>query len=93
MTLSASGCGKDAAIGTISYAASYNGDVLGAESFEQKQWLAAFTITDCVRTSKMNEIPEEHWKLLGFYNDNDKEELSELVKLLVRRGHGWDWML
>ncbi len=93
MVLSACGCGKEAAIGTVAYANENQSTSIGDQSFDQKQWLAAFAITEHARMGQLSEVKEDHWKVLGFHQDSDKEDLSELVKLLVRKGHGWEWIV
>jgi hypothetical protein len=94
LILSASGCGKDASFGTMSYAnLSANETVNIESSFEQQQWLAAFAITEAVRTQCLETIRESLWSVLGFRTQSDKDDLEELVKILIRKGHGWDWMI
>ena len=93
MVLSACGCGKEAAIGTVAYANESDTINIGEQSFEQKQWLAAFIITENARMGQLSEVKEDHWKELGFYQDSDKEDLAQLVKLLIRKGHGWEWIV
>lgn len=93
MALSASGCGRDAAIGTVGYAAHESNESPFTGSYEQSRWLAAFTITDAVRTGTAASVSDELWKILGFHEDQDKEDLMDLVKMLVRKGHGWNWLV
>ena len=94
VTLSASGCGKDSAFGTVGYA-NYQNKVLTDfnGTFEQKQWLAAFMITDAVRTARTEDFPEDIWNVLGFGQESDRTDLIEVSKIIVRKGHGWDWMM
>ncbi len=93
MTLSASGCGKDAAFGTVGYAVLNEATQTFDPNNDQTRWLAAFTITEAVRSGTTSEVPEELWKVLGFHEDQDKEDLLEIVKILIRKGHGWNWLV
>lgn len=93
MTLSAAGCGKDAALGTVAYASREDDPDLAALSEEQKKWLSAFTVTEAVRTSNIETVASEHWTRLGFESEEEKEELKVLVKMLIRKGHGWGWLM
>ena len=91
MTLSAAGCGRDAAFGTVSFSA---GDALGAvDSTTQLQWLAAFTIIERTRVGRESEIDARLWDALGFGTPEAQKELVTEVKQLVRRGHGWGWLV
>ena len=93
LTLSVCGCGKDASFGTMAYARFDENKSDTDISFEQQQWLAAYTITDAYRTSQQEKVPELLWHVLGFREESDKTDLEELVKILIRKGHGWDWMI
>lgn len=93
MTLSAAGCGKDAALGTVAYASVDDDSDFTALSEEQKKWLSAFTVTEAVRTNNIDSVSADHWERLGFENDEEKSELKTLVKMLIRKGHGWGWMM
>jgi hypothetical protein len=90
MILSASGCGRDAAFGTIGYA---DFD-LGAEiaNPEQRAWQAAYRVVELLRTGNSAEVPEEDWEILGM-SSNETAEIEVLVEELIRRGHGWSWIL
>lgn len=91
LTLSASGCGRDAAFGTVGYASEHPQKVV--ESTPQRQWLAAFTICELARMGKIEEVGQEHWDTLEFVDEQTKDDLRSLVKMMIRRGHGWDWLM
>ncbi len=90
MMLTAAGIGRDAAFGTVNF--SFGGDVEALSSIEQKRWLSAFQIIESVRIGATEDIQEESWKILGF-DETAKSELRDTVKKLVRRGHGWQWLV
>ncbi len=90
LTLSAAGCGRDAAFGTVAYASD---DPLAVVQNEpQKCWLAAFTIAENVRMFTLDKVDVSLLEVLGYSGAREQEELAELVKMLVRRGHGWNWL-
>ena len=61
MMLSAGGCGRDAAFGTVSFAAK---DGLAAvENEEQQVWLAAFTVCEKVRLGRTADLDERYWNI------------------------------
>lgn len=90
MTLSASGCGRDAAFGTVSFA---SGKIPMGGGEEQERWLAAFAINEAARTGKREIVPDALWKVLGFDTEQDQDDLFHMVKMLVRKGHGWNWLI
>lgn len=95
MTLSASGCGRDAAFGTVSYSSaggSSSGDKIASAPTSQKAWYAAFFITEHIRTGRSEKISSEIWDLLGISDDTVRASITEKSKLALRRGHGWNWL-
>ncbi|MBX7145595.1 MAG: hypothetical protein K1X79_14180 [Oligoflexia bacterium] len=91
MTLSASGCGRDAAFGTVAYS------TLGktresTPNATQVGWQAAFTVAECVRTNRLDDISEELWQSLNFCDETQRTELQAKAKQILRRGHGWHWL-
>jgi hypothetical protein len=91
MTLSASGCGRDSAFGTVAYSSA--GKVKDVSlTAGQVGWQAAFTITECVRTSRIQDVPENLWDALNFCDQQQKDALIERAKICLRRGHGWNWL-
>ncbi len=91
MLLSASGVGKDAAFGSVSYALRDRApDALSNP--EQERWLAAFTITELIRMNQPEAVPAERWRVLNLGDERDQKDLIERVKPLLRRGHRWGWM-
>jgi len=91
MMLSAAGCGRDAACGTVSYA--YQDSDSNVENQEQLRWLAAFTITENIRVGKAEQTDPKLWAALGLESDAERADLLELSKKVIRRGHGWNWIL
>lgn len=92
MTLSAAGCGRDAAFGTVNYAAKVDLEKV-VENEEQLRWLAAFTITESVRTGKLSELDPRLWEVFDLDPVSAAEELQNRVRTMVRRGHGWHWIV
>ena len=93
MTLSASGCGRDAAYGTVSYSSSLAVSSSADSSADnQRCWHAAFLITECVRTARIDKITQADWQALRFESDDNKNSLTEKSKSALRRGHGWNWL-
>jgi len=91
MTLSAAGCGRDAAFGTVAYAAKDPQKV--AANPEQKLWLAAFATIDSVRTSSSLELDPSYWHAFHIIVPDGVQAIQADFKRLVRRGHGWGWMV
>jgi len=95
MLLSASGCGRDAAFGTVSYSLfdpKNPSEIEIQVEPQQFRWLAAFAIIENVRTNRAGDIPEIFWESLGLEQSDKREALLENAKLVVRRGHGWQWL-
>lgn len=90
MMLSGSGCGRDAAYGTVSYA--YKDSVSSVENMEQLKWLAAFTLTEKLRIGRDEDIDSKLWEALGITDESNRKELFTFSKKIVRRGHGWNWI-
>ena len=91
MLLSAAGCGRDAAFGTVSYA--YNDKNSVVENDEQLKWLAAFTITENIRVGKIDQIEPKLWEALSLDEGESKQYVLELSKKIIRRGHSWGWLV
>jgi len=91
MALSASGCGKDAAHGTISYAA-----LRGAVQIQDEHqlcWLAAFSVVELVRMGREGEIESRFWTALGFDMAADYNKLIEEAVPMIKRGHTLMWLV
>ncbi len=91
MILSAAGCGRDSAFGTVSYASSAARSIVAND--EQLRWLSAFTIVESVRVNTPESVDAEYWQVLGLDNPESKDQLLSLAKKAIRRGHGWAWIL
>ena len=91
MTLSASGCGRDAAYGTVGYAVIRSGEIV--ENPVQMGWLSAFAVVEMVRIGKHRDIDIRYWEALGFNLGQDRGDLIDMVKTMVRRGHTLSWIL
>ena len=96
MLLLASGCGRDAAIGTAGFfantATGANG-VIGAETAEERKGHAAFSVCESIRRQEEGKISESDWEVLGLTNEFKREILVEDAKEIVRRGHQWNWLV
>ncbi len=91
MMLSAAGCGRDAAFGTVSFAAK---DSLSAvENEEQQVWLAAFTICEKVRLGRSADLDDRLWNTLGYNDQQERDQLADMAKILVRNGTAWNWLV
>jgi hypothetical protein len=91
LTLSAAGCGRDAAFGTVSYASPSSLEII--ENDWQLVWLAAFSVTEALRTGGLNRVAPELWQALGFKSQAQREETYEVIRPILRRGHGWNWLM
>lgn len=91
MTLSASGCGRDAAFGTVAYSTLGKAREVSPNA-TQIGWQAAFTVAECIRTNRVNEISEELWQALNYCDEAQRNELQAKAKTILRRGHGWNWL-
>jgi predicted house-cleaning NTP pyrophosphatase (Maf/HAM1 superfamily) len=91
LLLSACGCGRDAAFGTVSFGSPEGAKLVRNE--EQKRWLAAYTITESIRTGTLETVPAEYWTVMSFESEQEREDLGKDVKKMVRRGHGWNWLI
>ena len=90
MVLTAAGCGRDAAFGTVSYSVEQPLKALSGK--EQHQWLSAFSVCEAVRQSSTDSIAAKHWEILGLSTDK-RAALLEVSKKTLRRGHGWHWLM
>lgn len=90
MMLSAAGCGRDASFGTVSYAFKDTEKVV--ENDEQLRWLAAFSVTENIRMGKVDSVPAKFWEVLGI-SESGKKDLLDITKRIIRRGHGWNWIV
>ena len=91
MTLTAIGCSRDAAFGTVSFASKNPLNIV--QNKDQMYWLAAFTITEKVRMGISEEVAPELWESLGFEDPEDQSALLDEAKGVIRRGHGWNWII
>lgn len=92
MTLSAAGCGRDAAFGTVSYAGVAPATAAGLPSAAQRSWYAAFYLCEYIRTGRSDKIPASIWNELGFTGSELKKEVEDRSRNALRRGHGWNWL-
>ncbi|MCB0332214.1 MAG: hypothetical protein KDD55_01875 [Bdellovibrionales bacterium] len=91
MILSAAGCGRDAAFGTVSYASPAARTIVAND--EQLRWLASFSVVENVRMNTPEAVGAEYWEVLGFEDEDEKAKLLDSAKKIIRRGHGWGWIL
>lgn len=89
MMLSASGCGRDAAFGTVSYA--YKDAASVVENQEQLKWLSAFTVTENIRIGN-TDVDLQLWETLNITGEDQRAAILDTAKKAIRRGHGWNWL-
>ena len=91
MTLSAAGCGREAAFGTVRYATpTLPSEVSDTEQFH---WLSAFTITECIRTGRTRDIKDHFWESLGYMIGQDRGDLIAVTESMLRKGHTIPWIV
>ncbi|MFM1847818.1 MAG: hypothetical protein RL417_1292 [Pseudomonadota bacterium] len=91
MLLSASGVGKDAAFGSVSYALRERAAATLMNK-EQGRWLAAFAITEALRMNRPDEIGDERWAALDLVDPQDQKDIIDRAKPLLRKGVEWGWL-
>lgn len=91
MMLSASGCGKDAAYGTVSYTALRSAGAAANE--HQACWLAAFSLVEGIRMGRGKELLNTYWESLNFTSSKARSELLEETRRLIRAGHSLNWIV
>ena len=91
MILSAAGCGRDAAFGTVSFAT--KGSVAVTENQDQALWLAAFSVCELTRSGNSEDIPEDTWSLLHYKDEAERIQLAEMAQILTRQGTSWGWLM
>ncbi|RIL09080.1 MAG: hypothetical protein DCC75_07420 [Proteobacteria bacterium] len=95
MLLSASGCGRDAAFGTVGYSSITPGSLaahLQVENEAQFSWLSAFAITELLRVGKDSMIDERFWLSMKHADQQSRSETLEMCTSLLHKGHGLGWM-
>lgn len=90
MTLTAAGCGRDAAFGTVGYASPLSG--FEGENESQFCWLSAFAVVEMVRTGRQREVDERFWEALGYNLGQDRGDLVSVSESLLKRGHNLNWI-
>ena len=90
MLLSASGCGRDAALGAISYSRPSEARIVQSDS--QQRWLAAFSIIEATRTGAMSVVSDSLWQIMQISTQEDRKHLRTLAQDAIHEGHGWDWL-
>jgi hypothetical protein len=90
MMLSACGCGRDAAFGIVHY--SVEKQLADVENDSQRLWLAALMTIERVRLGRSDEVTEELWKALSYHGEDERVQLADMTKLLVRSGTDWSWL-
>lgn len=91
MVLLAAGCGRDALLGVGAYGMSRAHQRLMHP--DSRRWLAGFSIVENLRSGSVESIPEDLWLHLEFVRQAERVEMQEVVKMLLQKGHGWEWML
>ena len=95
MSLSVSGCGRDAAFGTVQYGleTSIEYKIHTVQNEEQLRWFSAFTVIELTRMGREREIIDPIWVALGFQDAQSRAELAQAVRTLIRRGHSLPWIV
>ncbi len=95
MSLSVSGCGRDAAFGTVQYGleTSVEYKIHTVNNEEQLRWFSAFSIIELARMGREREIAEPLWIALGFKDSESRAQLTQAVRTLIRRGHSLPWIV
>ena len=91
MILSAAGCGREAAMGTASYASQKSKSVQARP--EEHRWLSAFTIIEHLRMETPDQIADVHWDAFGLEDEGSREVLIKQTRDIIRRGHRWEWLI
>ncbi|MCB0360840.1 MAG: hypothetical protein KDD44_14425, partial [Bdellovibrionales bacterium] len=92
LTLAIAGCNREAAFGIASFGISTRSRDLVPGS-EAARWLAAFSLTEHLRMGNRDRIEPFMWNELGLDQSKSlREDLMKRVRLVQRRGHGWQWM-
>jgi hypothetical protein len=89
MLLSAAGCGRAASYGIIINSIS---DV--PETKKQKselKWYSSYSIIESLRAGK--EIDPSLWAILNLDPIQVEEKLRQEARTVLRRGHGWNWLI
>ena len=90
MMLSASGCGKDSSFGTVHFSVERN--LSDVEVLGQKLWLGALIAIEKVRLGRSDEVSEEVWNTLNYSGEDERRQLADMTKLLVKSGTDWSWL-
>jgi hypothetical protein len=90
MLLTAVGISRDAAFGTASFSVDPDFPPIATQS--QRRWFTAFQIIEYVRMGEAQKISADSWELFHC-GDEAQEKILERAKLIIRRGHGWQWLL
>lgn len=91
MVLSAIGCGGNACFGMIASLSSSPLEIVG--NFEQRQWLAALTVCEAMRSGDLSQVDIDHWTVLGLDALSKQQEILEASKPFIRRDHGMHWIV
>jgi hypothetical protein len=94
MILTASGCSRDASFGTVGYSLERgDGGKSIVQNDDQMRWLSAFGVIEGIRTGNAASVRPEHWEMMGIPDAKTQGEVVNELKRLLRRGHGWSWIL
>jgi hypothetical protein len=91
MMLLAAGCGTGSCMGLA--AASSLSEELPPSEQPQVSWYSTHIAVDMMSSQQFDNIPSELWSLLGFEEVVDRQDLCELVKVTVRKGNPWKWLV
>ncbi|MCC6221558.1 MAG: hypothetical protein IT291_10000 [Deltaproteobacteria bacterium] len=88
ISLVASGCGRDSALG-IAGASMKNNTVVSDPN--QFLWLAVTSLVEHLRMGTPSEVDEKCWNAFG-YSDKRRKDIIETIRRLQRKKHGWNWI-
>jgi len=91
LIMSAAGCGRDAAFGIVAFA-SHDQRRNALNSF-QLRWLACIALIDGIRMGTIEGVDQGYWEELCFSKESDRNDLLDLARMAIRRGHGWNWIV
>lgn len=91
LIMSAAGCGRDAAFGIVAFAS--HDQRRNAGNTFQLRWLSCIALIDGIRMGTIESVDQGYWDELGFSKEADRNDLLELARMAIRRGHGWNWIV
>lgn len=91
MILSAIGCGGHASLGVLAHLATSPHEIVS--NFEQRQWLAAYSVTEAMRAGTPEIVELQDWQMLELEDQEAQEKLLSDARRYIRHGHGLAWLI